>query len=171
MDSSVTGSVPILYTQQSQSAGIPSAASSEPDVSRSRETLLPPPDSFNPEQVPDDKKAADRTIHPQPDGEAKPQLADADSMSSVLDSLSNIATTLPAAISAHDPNISDSQPEDKPPALQTSQAGPLPEALEEMLPQELQPVRGRGAAIADFFRSCCGIRDRHASHPPPRSGT
>ncbi|WBA81878.1 hypothetical protein [Endozoicomonas sp. GU-1] len=168
MDSSVTGSVPILYTQQSQSAGIPSAASSEPDVSRSRETLLPPTDSFNSEQVPDDKKAADRTIHPQPEGEARPQLAEFDSLPSILDSLSNIATTLPAAISAHDPNI---KPEDKPPAPQASQAGPLPEALEEMLPQELQPVRGRAAAIADFFRSCCGIRDRHASHPPPRSGT
>ncbi|WP_422450584.1 MULTISPECIES: hypothetical protein [unclassified Endozoicomonas] len=170
MDSSVTGSVPILYTQQSQSVGISSAASSEPEVSRSRETLLPPPDAFNSEQVPDDKKAADRTIHPQPEGEARPQLAGADSMSSVLDSFSNIATTLPAAISAHDPNISDSQPEDKPQALQTSQAEPSTEAS-EMVPQEHQPVRGRTAAIADFFRSCCGIRDRHASHPPPRSGT
>lgn len=170
MDSSVTGSVPILYTQQSQPIGTPSAASSEPEVSRSRETLLPPPDSFNSEQVPNDKKAADRAINPQPEGEIIPQLASVDSMSSVLDPLSDIGTKLSDAISDHDPNISDSQPEDKPQDLQTSQAEPLPEAL-ETLPQEPQPVRGRTAAIADFFRSCCGIRDRHASHPPPRPGT
>lgn len=170
MDSSVTGSVPNLYTQQSQSIGASSAASSEPEVSKSRETLLPPPDSFNSEQGPDDKKASDRAINPQPEGEIRPQLATVGSMSSVLDSFSHIATTLPDAISAHDTNISDSQPEDRPQALQTSQAEPLPEAS-EMVPQELQQVRGRTSAIADFFRSCCGIRDRHASHPPPRPGT
>lgn len=206
MDSSVVGSAPNLYTQQSQSIDIPSAAGSEAKVSRSLETLLPSPDSFNSEQGPDDKKAADRAIHSQSGSDVRPQLASIRSMSSILDSLSPIAATLPARISAYDANISDSEPEVRSQALQTSQVEPLPEAnaaasnlmtesspagkvttgsnpekertsvtnenpeAANMVPPDLQKDRSRASGILDFFRSCCRIQDRHASHPPPRPG-
>ncbi|WP_257283598.1 hypothetical protein [Endozoicomonas sp. SESOKO1] len=130
MHSSVGASASNLYTQQSQSLDTSSAKKSEPEVSKSLEALLPPPDPFSSERGPDDKKMTDRAIHSQSEGDVRPALASVENMS-ILDSLSHIATTLPAAISAYDSGISNSEPENKPLDLPTPQPEPLPEANPE----------------------------------------
>ncbi|WP_419832402.1 hypothetical protein [Endozoicomonas atrinae] len=126
MDSpTIGGSASSLYTQQNQAAGIASASTQESEDSSRQETQLPSRDSYHSEEGPADKAATDRTVNLQPEASVTPKLASVENMT-ILDSPTyEVATT---SESDHEADVSGSESEGKPQALQTSQAEPLPEA-------------------------------------------
>ena len=108
--------------QQSQSNGIATTPESE-----NSGTHLPSRNSYNPGEVPNDKKSADRTIHPQTEDNVLARLTISESPT-ILDSPPLIPAQRVSTTSAYDADISDSELEDRQHVLHSSQAEPSPEA-------------------------------------------
>ena len=92
-----------------------------------QETQLPSRDSYHSEEGPADKAATDRTVYTQPEASVTPKLASVENIT-ILDSPAHVPANVVATASDHEADVSESESEGKPQALQSSQAEPLPEA-------------------------------------------
>lgn len=181
MDSPVGGSASSLYTQQSQPIGIASAENAEPESPNTLEPLLPTPDSYHSEEGPDNKTAADRTIYSHSESKVIPRLASGEDMR-VYDSPAHIATLTMTRVG----NLPENKPEETSKKEPAGSSVSSPAELEEItsitsenvektaaLPKDSEADgkkdRSHTSAFLDLFRNCCPIRDRSASHHPPKS--